>query len=118
MSVKRLVGTFCVLAMLSGSVVAEAGAAVSAKATRCGTYSEMGFRYEVRRSGPATCKFAAQIMRSFIRFDAPWRTSGSGSRSGQVSTNRRYPGWRCVSGAGGASCTKGSRTASYNLLES
>lgn len=78
----------------------------------CGNF-KAGYTISVYAHG-ITCATARRIQREY------WL----GPRSRKIIVNggsgafgytklKRYPGWRCGSGAGGGQCTRGSRAAAY-----
>ena len=43
-----------------------------------------------------------------------WRSRARGSDTlGHYATLKRFPGWKCYSGAGGGSCRKGKKVSGY-----
>lgn len=79
---------------------------------KCGTF-EAGYKIWVYAKH-ITCRRARRIQKEYWLAPARRRVVHHGGTGafGWV-TLKRYPGWRCTSGAGGGNCQKGKRFASY-----
>ena len=79
---------------------------------KCGTF-QAEYRiwvYAKRMS----CRKARRIQKEYwLGPDSRKVIHNGGSGANGYVTLKRYPGWRCGSGAGGGSCTRMNRSASY-----
>lgn len=77
---------------------------------RCGSFiAKRGYPYRIRVSAHGiSCRKARRIQKSY------WndRNPGREDRYGRIHL-RKFPGWRCSSGASAGGCFKGNRSASY-----
>jgi hypothetical protein len=105
---------------------------VSAKHLRCKKAGKAtgywGSGYQVCKSfqaGGATiyvsakhlrCKKAGKVLREyFLAPESQKEVVGPGAYNGYVRL-KRFPGWRCTSGAGAGGCRKGRKMAAYNTF--
>jgi hypothetical protein len=104
-SVVRCAFAAAVLLILAGVYAEGAGAS-----TRCGSFlaDQKANRITVFRTGKLKCSRAVKIVKQFRLYK---RYTGSDEPYGV----KGYPGWRCFEGAGGGSCSKGRRTASWQV---
>ena len=79
---------------------------------KCGTF-EAGYRIWVYAKH-MRCRNARRVQREYWLAPADRRVvhNGGSGAFGWV-TLKRYPGWRCSSGAGGGSCRHGEKIAGY-----
>lgn len=65
---------------------------------------------ETESQAPLGCGRANRIMRAWWRGPDP---EAHDHQNGDYYTLERFPGWRCSSGSGGGSCSRGDRVAGY-----
>ncbi len=83
----------------------------------CGSFkvSAQGYRIHVYASH-AKCRVARRVQReNWLGPRRRKRVFNGGSGASGYVLLKRYPGWRCVSGSGGGSCSKGKRVAAYQV---
>lgn len=81
--------------------------------TKCGSF-EASYRIYVYANDDLRCRKARRIMRElwFGPERRKVRVNGGTGADGYVRL-KRYPGWRCTSGAGGGACERGRKVAGY-----
>lgn len=107
-------------ALLIGLVVCLGGAPPAPAATpkKCGSFTYRGDRIVVSKSGPnLTCTKAKRLIRDFRGGGRKFKKhTTDGTVAGTYYTNTKaWPGWKCFEGSGGGACTKGKRTAGYEI---
>jgi hypothetical protein len=79
----------------------------------CGSF-KAGYTIQVFAKGIG-CGEARRIQKEYWRAPKSRTQEVDDGGAGYVLL-KRFPGWRCVSGAGGGSCTKGTKVAAYSDL--
>ncbi len=79
---------------------------------KCGSFKDE-FRIYVyaSRRPRLSCRTATRVQKAFWGPERGRVVHGSGPS--EYVTLKKYPGWRCGSGAGGGACRKGRRVAGY-----
>jgi hypothetical protein len=109
----RFVGVVTALACLAGGSAALATPDYDWPGMRkCGTF-KAGYTIYVYAKN-ITCKTARRIQIEYWRGPKSRQVvHNGGTGAGGYITLKRYPGWRCYSGAGGGSCSRGKKVAGY-----
>ncbi len=107
--------SWAVLLVALATVVSSASAAgpYGPDYEYCGSFSADSYKIEVYATD-MRCRKAVRIQREYWlapRHRKVFVNGGAGA-SGYVLL-KRFPGWRCGSGAGGGQCTKGNASAAY-----
>jgi len=77
----------------------------------CGSF-RAEYRIRVYANRRTRCRTARKVQREYW-LAPPSRIKAVGSGPDSYVKLKRYPGWRCYSGAGGGSCRKGRLVAAY-----
>lgn len=75
--------------------------------------------YRITKRGTLKCTSARRVAKAFLRGGRGVVThTTDGTVAGTYYTLRRYPGWRCIEGSGGGSCSRRSRTVAWQTRSS
>lgn len=101
------------LALLAGFNDTSAARPYGAEQKSCGSFDGGEYRISVYAT-EISCKKARRIQKEY--WLGPKRrkviVNGGSGAAGYILL-KRFPGWRCTSGSGGGSCSKGDSVASY-----
>jgi len=82
---------------------------------RCGTFKAQGMHIHVQAKH-VSCRMAMKIQKEYwLAPESEKELVGPDEYNGYV-TLKRFPGWRCTSGAGAGNCAKGRKDAFYSTL--
>jgi hypothetical protein len=80
---------------------------------KCGSFKAKKYRIYVYRNKHLKCKKAKRIMRAYWGPRKGTVTHNGGTGAYGWVTLKKYPGWKCYSGAGGGTCRKHKQVAGY-----
>ena len=76
----------------------------------CGSFNAKSLRIYVYANGHVTCAKSRRVQKAYWRGKTVYHDC---SPACAYSTLKRYPGWRCNSGAGGGDCRKRKKVSHY-----
>ena len=80
---------------------------------KCGSFKAKGYRIYVYANKRLSCKRARRVMRARWGPSSGIVTHNGGTGASGWITLKKYPGWKCYSGAGGGTCRKRKAVAGY-----
>jgi hypothetical protein len=83
---------------------------------RCGTFKDGALEIHVEAEH-VSCRMAMKVQREYwLAPESEKELVGPDEYNGYVRL-KRFPGWRCTSGAGAGNCAKGRKDAFYSTLD-
>jgi hypothetical protein len=111
-----IVAVLAAFTVLGGTVAAASGPNGSFDwpgMKKCGSFRAQGYRIYVYANHHLSCRKAARVMRAFWGPSRGVVAHNGGAGAFGWYTLKKYPGWKCNSGAGGGSCSHKHSVAGY-----
>jgi hypothetical protein len=80
---------------------------------KCGSFKAKGYRIYVYANKRLSCERARRVMKARWGPSSGIVTHNGGTGASGWITLKKYPGWKCYSGAGGGTCRKSKAVAGY-----